>query len=968
MGKLEVRLLGPFEVLIGGKPVEVPGAKRQALVACLALRSGRVVPTDTLVEALWGSDLPSAPRNAVQHHVTRLRRALGPDTIRLAADGYALEGAVVDAMEFEELLAAARGALRAGDARGAADTIADALALWRGPALLGLPQSSWATAEAGRLNSLRLDALEERFEAALVLGEHAHLAPAIRAALEESPFRERLWGQLMLALYRSGRQADALEVFQEARQMLLEELALEPGPELRRLQEAILAHDPAIAPVPVARQRRGNLPASSTSFIGREAELAQVAELLRAHRAVTLTGPPGVGKSRLALEAVRSAESELRDGAWHVDLARAASSADVVRLAAQCLDVRGADPLARAVARLRETDAMLVFDSCEHVIEETARVVEAVLRGCPGVRVLATSREVLHVPGEVRFAVSPLAVPDLGSSDAVGVPAVELFTARARAARPGFRLTDEDAWLAAEISRLVDGLPLAIELAAARVNVLGLAEILSLVTRRLELLRDQPATDAGRGALATLVEWSYDLLHADEKTLLHHVAVHRGGAPLAALVEAGADHGLDEMTVVELLGTLVDKSIVTVSFPSASARYDLLDTVRDYALDRLAAGGGLVAARNAHAEYFATLADAARGALRGPEWRPWVGRLELERDNLWAALTYAHEASDAGIAGRLGTLAWYFTLAERVSEGRRFVELALASASEDAPVPLRLELEAFRCFFATEELDLDTAIEIGERALVATEPLPPQAALVEAALALARAESGDSERAAVLAERAHSRLPPTGDDWSTAVCSLMRAQVAALAGDVSTVAAMAAQAHRHAGAIGFDAFQVPALLLEAWVSERQCDESAAAEAYQRAFALAGSAGFADHAAFALAGLGWVAFASGDLRKAEELERRALAAAEAARSPWAAADARVRLGRVLAAAGDVDSAEALYLSALEWSDRQRPHEARESLFLALSEDPGTAARAGLDDLGRPGGSAAVSTGAEAALTP
>lgn len=970
MGKLEVRLLGPFEVVVGGKPVDVPGAKRQALVACLALRSGRVVSTDTLVEALWGSDLPSAPRNAVQHHVTRLRRALGPATIRLAGDGYALEAAVADAMEFEELLAAARGALRAGDARGAADTVADALALWRGPALLGLPQSSWATAEARRLDSLRLDALEERFEAALALGEHAHLLPAIRAALDESPFRERLWGQLMLALYRSGRQADALEVFQEARQMLLEELALEPGPELRRLQEAILAHEPAIAPVPVAPQRRGNLPASSTSFIGREAELAQVAELLRGHRVVTLTGPPGVGKTRLGLEAVRSAESELRDGAWHVDLARAATSADVIRIAAQSLDVRGPDPLARTVARLRETDAILVFDSCEHVIEETARVVETVLRGCPGVRVLATSREALHVPGEVRFAVSPLAVPDLGSSEAVGASAVELFTARARAARPGFELTDEDAWLAVEISRLVDGLPLAIELAAARVNVLGLAEILALVSRRLELLQerhDRPAADAGRAALGTLVEWSYDLLHTDEKTLLHHVALHRGGAPLPALVDAGADHGLDEMTVVELLGTLVDKSIVTVSFRT-DARYDVLDTVRDYSLERLAESGGLGAARKAHAEHFAALADAAHAALRGSDWRAWVGRLELERDNLWAALTYAHEAPDAGIAGRLGTLAWYFTVAERVSEGRRFVELALGAASDAAPATLRLELEGFRCFFATEELDLDTAIEIGERALVAAEPLPPQAALVEAALALARAESGDSERAAVLAEQAHARLQPTRDDWSIAATSLLRAQVAALAGDVPTVAAMAARAHRHAGAIGFDAFQVPALLLEAWVSERRSDESAAADAYQRAFALAGRAGFADHTAFALAGLGWVAFASGDLRKAEELERRALAAAEAARSPWAAAHARVRLGRVLAAAGDANSAEALYLSALEWSDKQRPHEARESLFLALAGDPGSAARAGLDDLGQPGVGAAISTGAETALTP
>ena len=334
MRELEIRLLGPFEVVVAGEPVDVPGAKRQALVACLALRSGRVVSTETLAEALWGSDLPAAPRNAVQHHVARLRRALGEDAIRLATDGYALEGGVVDAAEFEELLTATRAALRAGDARGAADTIADALALWRGQALLGLPQSSWATAEAARLDSLRLDALEERFEAALTLGEHGEVVPAIRAALEESPFRERLWGQLMLALYRSGRQADALDVFQEARQVLLEQLALEPGPELRRLQDAILAHDPAIAPVPAAPVRRGNLPASTTSFVGREAELAQVTELVREHRLVTLTGPPGVGKSRLALEAARLLESELQGGAWHVGLVNAAGAADVVRLVA----------------------------------------------------------------------------------------------------------------------------------------------------------------------------------------------------------------------------------------------------------------------------------------------------------------------------------------------------------------------------------------------------------------------------------------------------------------------------------------------------------------------------------------------------------------------------------------------------------------------------------------------------------
>jgi hypothetical protein len=346
------------------------------------------------------------------------------------------------------------------------------------------------------------------------------------------------------------------------------------------------------------------------------------------------------------------------------------------------------------------------------------------------------------------------------------------------------------------------------------------------------------------------------------------------------------------------------------------------------------------------------LADAAHGALRGPEWRAWIERLELEHDNLWAALTYAHEAPDVGIAGRLGTLAWYFTLAERVSEGRRFVELASASTSEDAPLALRLELAAFRCYLATEELDLAAAIEVGERVLTAPEPRPPQSGLVEAALALALAASGDGERAAVLAEKAYGRLQATGDDWSIAASSLLRAQAAALAGDVSTVATLAAEAHRHADAIGFDAFQVPALLLQAWVAEQRSDYSAAAETYERAFALAGLAGFADHAAFALAGLGWNAFVSGDLRNAEELERRALAAAEAAESPWATAHARVRLGRVLAAAGDADTAEALYRDVLEWSDAPRPHEARESLFLVLAEAPGASARAGLDQLGQP----------------
>ena len=324
---------------------------------------------------------------------------------------------------------------------------------------------------------------------------------------------------------------------------------------------------------------------------------------------------------------------------------------------------------------------------------------------------------------------------------------------------------------------------------------------------------------------------------------------------LPALVAAGAEHGLDEATVIQLLGALVDKSIVTVSFPSVNARYDLLDTVRDYALERLGERGGLAAAQKAHAEHYAALADASRAELRGPDWQGCLRRLELEHDNLWAALACARAAPEPDIAVRLGALGWYFTLAERVTEGRRFLELALASAPEDAPVALRLELVAFLCFLATEELDLDAAIDAGERALAATERRSPQSALRRGD-ALARPRRVRRLRAGRRAGGAGATcLQATGDDWSIAASSLLRAQVAACVGDVSTVAAMATQAYRHADAIGFDAFQVPAMLLEAWVAERRSDASDAAKAYRRAFALADGAGFADHASFALAGVG-----------------------------------------------------------------------------------------------------------------
>ncbi len=940
---LEIRLLGPFEVFAERATADVGGAKRQALLAMLALRSGRMVEVDALIDGLWGEELPSAPRNAIHHHIARLRAALGEEAIVGSADGYALAPADVDAIRFEELLAETRAALRNLDISAAADAAAAALALWRGSALQGLTATSWFSAEAHRLETLRVDALEEEFEARLALGEHRDLAPALRAALDRNPFRERLWGQLMLALYRCGRQAEALEAFQEARRVLGDELGLEPGPELRRLQEAILSHDPVIAVPAAASRRRGNLPAAATSFVGREGDLGRVAGLLREHRLVTLTGPPGVGKSRLAVETCRTLESEFPDGLWFVDLARAADVEDAVRLLARSVDVRGTDPLAGVASRLRDARALVVLDACEHVLAEAGRIASALLAECPRVRVLATSREALHADGEVRAPVEPL-----------GAAAVELFLERARAARAGFATDARAVELASEIARRVDGLPLAIELTAARVNVLGLAEIVSLLEHRAVFLHDAAVSDPTRTALQELVEWSYDLLHGDEKTLLQQLAVHRGGGALSSLVAVAAARGLNEATVTYLVSALVDKSIVSATFVDGSARYDILDTVRDYVLERLADAGQLQAVRAAHAEYFATLAEEAHAQLRGPDWRSWETRLELENDNIWAALTYASEAPDAAVVSRLGTLGLYFVLAGRVSEGRRYLELARSASGDEAPVEQQADLLASLCYLAAEELDLEAALAAGERAVALAESAsaPRELGFARFTLALAVAQSGDEARGKELGRSAAATLEAAGDDWGIAATSLIRATGAAEAGDVEAVAAMAESVRDHSDAIDYDAFRVPGLLLEAWVAERRGEPVSAEDAYRRAFGLARQAALDDHEAFALAGLGASALARGALREAEDLERQALATAEAAGASWAAAHARVQLARVLVAAGDASGAETLYRDVLAWSQQHREHQAREGLFAALAGSPAAAAQLGLDEISAP----------------
>ncbi|MFH9398480.1 BTAD domain-containing putative transcriptional regulator [Streptomyces sp. NPDC017638] len=689
MDPVRYRLLGTTQAIRpDGTAVPVGGARLRALLSVLALRAGRTVPAAVLVDEVWGTDPPADAPGALQALVGRLRRVLGAGAVASVDGGYRLTAAPddIDLTRFDRLTGDGLAALAGGDPAKAAAVLDEALALWHGPAVPDLPDR---TAEAARWEARRLDARRARHAAALALGRAEQALPELTALCDDHPLDEPLQALRLRALRDTGRPARALAAYEEVRRLLADRLGSDPGPELRALHAELLRAE--APPVPAAGAP-GNLPARLTSFVGREADLAAIAADLAGARLVTLLGPGGAGKTRLSQEAAEAVRHTVRDGVWLAELAPvddpdAVPQAVLTGIGARDTVLHGAgvdsmravaerhdDPLERLVEHCARRRMLLVLDNCEHVVDAAARLTETLLARCPELTVLATSREPLGVPGELVRPVEPLPEP----------VALRLLAERGAAARPGFRV-DDDPEACAEICRRLDGLPLAIELAAARLRMLTPRQIADRLDDRFRLLTSGSRTVLPRQqTLRAVVDWSWDLLDAAERDVLARLSVFAGGCDLAAAEAVCGPAALDA------LGSLVDKSLVVAAPAGGGMRYRLLETVAEYAAERLAETGRRTETERAHLAYYRELARTTDPLLRGPEQRAAIGRFQLEYENLRTALRHAVALGDEqeGLC-LIHSLLWFWQMRDQRVETRFWCREVMALGPDPFAEPVR---------------------------------------------------------------------------------------------------------------------------------------------------------------------------------------------------------------------------------------------------------------------------------------
>lgn len=686
---VHVCLLGVISASTPAGQVTISGYKQQALLAMLALVAPKPVSDDRLIDQLWGDEPPGNPANALQAQVSHLRRVLGREVVARESSGYSLrvEPADVDALKLDQLVRLGREAVAAGEQQAASALFEEAVALVRGPPLEELiDQGGFAQDAATWLNSLVLDAHEGLVETSLAVGRHAEVVKTLRALVAEHPLRERFHAQLVVALYRCGRQSEALRAYGHVREVLAEELGLDPGPELQALERAVLSHDPALA-APVRLSPGVSsvaLPMPLTSFVGRHAELAGLLAAIDGSRLVTIVGPAGVGKTRLVLET--AAKLATTREVWYVELAPVIDGVAVPEAVASSVGARddtAADsettprrPNERTIGRLRDRGVVLILDNCEHVIDAVASCARTLLAGCPSLTIVATSREPLALDGELQLALDPLGEDD----------AVRLFTDRARSVQPLFQGGHSSGDLL-ELCRKLDGLPLAIELAAARAKTLPVPEITRRLEHRFELLKSANRHLSSRHrALSAAIDASYELLFEDERRAFRTLAVFAGGVTVDAAQEVCGPDALDILT------GLVDRSMVVADTSGREARFRMLESLREYGLERLRDAAELDEAVDAHAQWCTALAERADVEVRRPDQLRWLDRLDAEHDNLRAALSHLSIADPARGLRLIGALIVPWFARNRRQEARHWAEACLAATADAPPTVLALAL------------------------------------------------------------------------------------------------------------------------------------------------------------------------------------------------------------------------------------------------------------------------------------
>lgn len=745
MSALWIRALGALEVVVGAAPVAVGAAQQRIVLECLALRANSVVTSDFLVEAVWADHPPAKPGPQLQVYIANLRRMLDPDrskgvaSQRLASrsGGYVLNVAEdeLDLLRFRALVAAGEFAVQAADLAAGADCLREAVELFRGPAFPDLVDIELFRPGLDELEESRLDVYQDLIEVELALGRHGTLVGELQSLVARQPYRERLWASLVLALYRSDRQAEALAACRDARHVLTEELGIDPGPRLRLLERSVLQQDASLAAPALdghrrIRQRLDNLPAELTPLVGREVELDELCSLYVAEgcRLVTMTGPGGTGKTRLALAAAGRLGGRMPDGVCWVNLAPLTQSQQVAAAVAAALgleDRAGADPLTLVTGFLRSRRLLLVLDNFEH-LEEAWPVVLDMLTAAPELRILTTSRRPLGLRVEYEYELAPLALPPLDPPMPLhllqDVPAVKLFLTRGRAVRQRWNVNSDNAAVVARLCRRLDGLPLAIELAAAQLrhrSEIALLEELEITFAALPAaFRDLP--DRQRTLTATIA-WSYELLGEAERRFFDQLGVFAADPTVAAVTRINGSAPDAEAVSEDLLTALGRHSLLRrYTDPVGASRVSMLQSIREFARDHLTSSGDASAVRHRHAEFYLSLAEAVSPRLWGQDQVDAFRLLHADAPDLRGALLWSTgpDGSTDLALGLVGHLWHYWELTGDVAEQCE-IALKLVAGTPHAPPSLKAPALSGTATLCWTLGHTDEASDLHQRALQA---------------------------------------------------------------------------------------------------------------------------------------------------------------------------------------------------------------------------------------------------------